>query len=160
MKSLTESDRQEVRESGTLNQFSVFSIGVYVTTAVPNLSTPTSLSWVDAYERSSWFGDVYRFLQSGHIPDVDYLRRAHFLRTCLEYRIDIDNNVLWKYHARTGLVLPCIPETKVSSVLYEVHDLCGHWGKEGTLTKLIRHAYWPGQSTDVEKYMTGCIQYA
>ena len=53
-----------------------------------------------------------------------------------------------------------MPETRVVTLLREAHDHSGHWGKKGTLTKLRGHVYWPHQSTDVERYIAGCIQCA
>lgn len=53
-------------------------------------------------------------------------------------------------------ILPCIPESKVLSVLIEAHDDSGHWAKAGTLARL-RTCYWPGQSQDVKRYIAGCL---
>lgn len=56
-------------------------------------------------------------------------------------------------------ILPCIPESKVLSVLIEAHDDSGHWAKAGTLARL-RSCYWPGQSQDVKRYIAGCLECA
>lgn len=61
---------------------------------------------------------------------------------------------------RRGTYLPCIPESKVFAVLRVVHDESGHWAKQETLAKLKGFAYWPAQSTDVEKYIQGCLECA
>ena len=141
LKSLAEGERAEVVGQGTLHNVPVFAL-------------QSSASWGEAYERSEWFGPVYRFLGTGGLPSPV---AASFLRRCLDYRVDEDSR-LWVH--RGELHLLCIPESKVAGALQEAHDNSGHWAKEGTLIKLRGSAYWPGQSTDVERYIAGCLQCA
>ena len=75
------------------------------------------------------------------------------MRKCLNYKLE--NSILFIF--RKDIHLVCIPESRVALVLNIIHDQGGHWAKEGTLVKLRKHAYWPAQSTDVEKYVAGCI---
>ena len=65
---------------------------------------------------------------------------------------------LWIH--RGELHLLCIPESKVASALYKAHDNSGHWAKDGTVLKLRGLVYWPSQSTDVERYIAGCLSCA
>ena len=141
LKSLDKKGQEEVVGQGTLHNIPVFAL-------------QSSTSWGEAYERSVWFGPVCRFLQTGDLPSPV---SAGFLRRCLDYRVDEDGR-LWVH--RGELHLLCIPESKVAGALYEAHDNSGHWAKSGTLIKLRGSAYWPGQSTDVERYIAGCLQCA
>ena len=43
------------------------------------------------------------------------------------------------------------------TVLKETHDNERHWMKVVTFTKLWEFIYWPNQTTDVKKYIKGCI---
>ena len=45
-------------------------------------------------------------------------------------------------------------------ILQNAHDKGGHWAKQGTLAKLKGQVYWPSMSTDVERYIKGCLQCA
>jgi len=140
--SLDPSYRSEVLEHGTIDGLSVFSLS-----AVPH----TDLSWKEAYEASSWFGECYKFhLGLIEAPSAGLVRRA------FDYRIVGD--ILWIH--RRGLYLPCVPEKKVLQVLIEAHDQGGHWAKTGTMAKLRGRCYWPDQSQDVERYIAGCLDCA
>ena len=142
---LTEPEKEEVLTSGTINGLNVFALDA-------------SSSWSNAYQASEWFGHAYRFVRDGTIPtSLHESKRATFMRKCLDYRID-ENGILWTY--QRGLHLPCVPESKVAATLHEAHDEGGHWAKEGTLAKLRRNVYWPSQSTDVERYIAGCLPCA
>ena len=104
--------------------------------------------------KSDWFGDTYRFLES----DTSPASKATLQKT-LDHRID-EAGILWIHRPQNQIYLPCISESKVLSVLIEVHDNEGHWAKTGTLAKLRGLAYWPQQTTDVERYIAGCIECA
>ena len=141
LKSLSESEKTEVIENGSLHSLPVFAL-------------EGSASWDTDYLRSEWFGQTYQYLYTGNLPgDLS----APFLRKCLDYRLD-EQARLWV--TRRGLNLLCVPETKVAAVLQEAHDHSGHWGKENTILKLRGLVYWPSQSTDVEKYIQGCLSCA
>lgn len=68
----------------------------------------------------------------------------------MNYRVDLNTGILWIF--RKGSYLPCVPESKVLSLLHIAYDEGGYWGKQGTLDKLRGLAYWPSQSMDVENY--------
>ena len=133
--------RSEVLEHGTLGHVPVF------------MATATdATTWHQAYEASTWFGDVYKFLN-----DTVSNPSAKLLKKALNYRLL--SNTLWIYRHETHL--PCVPEGKVLLILQEVHDNSGHWAKTGTVARLREHGYyWPGQAQDVERYIAGCIECA
>ena len=138
---LDQARRSEVLEHGTIGHVPVFA-----TTATG------AKSWHDAYETSTWFGDVYKFLN-----DIIQNPPAKLLKKAFNYRMI--NNTLWIYRHETHH--PCILEGKVLQVLQEVHDNNGHWAKTGTIARLREHGYyWPGQSQDVERYIAGCLECA
>ena len=140
LKTLDLQEKAEVITNGTLHSVEVF------------VNTVSFFSnWYEAYQDSQWFGDIFRYLQGLPITPTPRL-----LRKCLDYRIY--HGVLWI--TRKEIHLVCVPESKVSIVLQEVHDNGGHWGKESTLLRLKGNAFWPSQSTDVEKYIAGCIYCA
>ena len=76
----------------------------------------------------------------------------------MNYRVDEETGLLWIFRRR--VLIPCVPESKILSVLRLAHDGDGHWGKQSTLAKLRNYTYWPTQSTDVEHYIQGCLHYA
>ena len=139
LNSLSESERSEVVNHGTIHSLPAFS------------ATATGTSWEDCYRCSDWFGDVYSLLEgSNAVPSPTLLKQS------LGYRI-LDG-VLWK---RVGTAyLPCVPEGKVLPMLIEAHDESGHWGRTGTTARLRGRCYWPHMSQDVDRYITGCIQCA
>ncbi|SLM38554.1 Ribonuclease H-like domain [Lasallia pustulata] len=141
LKNLANGDRAEVIGQGTLHSIPVFAV-------------QSSASWQGAYQVSKWFGMVYQYLCTGDLPPE---APARFLRKCLDYRIDEDSR-LWIH--RGELHLLCIPENKVAMALRESHGNSGHWAKDGTLLKLRGCVYWPSQSTDVERYIAGCLPCA
>ena len=94
---------------------------------------------------------MYKFLIGASSPPSPGL-----LRRVYDYRIS--NKILW-FHLR-GIYLLCIPEAKVLAVLREAYNDSGHWGKAGILARLRGLCYWPGQSQDVDRYISGCIEYA
>ena len=150
LSSLDMVDKDEVVQQGTLRGLSVFGLEV--------TPTKSNFSWETAYCTSRWFGRQYAFLVYGHMPvDSEATPTKSFFTNILNYRVD-RSGVLWKNHQ--GRVLPCIPESMVSRVLYTAHDLSGHWGKAGTLAKLTGYSYWPSLSTDVEQYIKGCLECA
>jgi hypothetical protein len=138
---LSKKDREEVIQEGTLHGVSVFSLEV-----------GDGNSWTAAYEASEWFGDVHRFLRNGNSPSSKTFRES------MSYRLDPETDILWI--SRGNFMMPCIPEAKVRTILAQVHDNGGHWGKAGTLAKLKDLAYWPNQSEDVAKYIAGCMECA
>ena len=140
--SLDQLRKNEVLESGTVDGFPVFCLE----------AVPQDKSWREAYLASTWFGDIYRLLsdQYGATPSSSLLRET------FEYRIVED--ILWKHQRE--YYLPCIPEGKVLAVLQEAHDSSGYWAKTGTMARLRGRCYWPGQSQDVERYITGCLECA
>lgn len=143
LKSLAESHKEEVLEYGTMDGIPVFCLN----------AMPQGQSWKEAYSKSSWFGEIYRFLHDDYAtsaPGPILVRRA------FDYRIAGD--ILWK-HSRESY-LPCIPESKVLPVLKEAHDESGHWAKTGTMARLRSQCYWPDQSQDVERYIAGCLACA
>lgn len=141
---LTLKDRQEVLEHGSLAGVSVFA----------TLLESASSSWKDAYLASGWFGQIYRLL----LDDIPGKYASGTFQRAMSCRVDLATGLLWIH--RLGINIPCIPESKVLSVLKLVHDEGGHWAKQGTLAKLRGFAYWPSQSTDVEKYIAGCLECA
>lgn len=145
---LTERDRCEVINEGTLYGVSAFSLEAVASamTAEETLST-----WKEAYCSSEWFGDIYKFLDDTYASEVS----AKLMQKAFDYRICGD--ILWI--SRRGECMPCVPESKVLQVLEDAHDKSGHWAKAGTLARL-RGCYWPGQSQDVERYIAGCISCA
>lgn len=147
LRSLSENEKGEVIQGGTYHGASVFTTTATIASDGPEV-------WRASYLQSAWFKDYYTYLESGNLPEDG----ARVLRKALDYRIDEETGLLWIHHRNT--FLPCIPERKVAAVLREVHDNSGHWGKITTLTKLRGMAYWPGQSSDVERYISGCIQCA
>lgn len=147
LKGLDGVTRDEVLEEGTAHGVSVFKVQAMASQAG---------EWASAYMTSDWFKDLY---QIHTIDDVDPATVAPRSATkALDYRVDMSTGVLWKHHRNTWL--PCIPESRVLSVLRLVHDQAGHWGKAGTLAKLRGYAYWPDQSQDVERYLAGCLECA
>lgn len=141
LKGLTDDEQTEVVSKGSLNNISVFAL-------------QSSMSWREAYESSAWFMAVYHYIITGDLPTPT---PARFLRKCLDYRMDKDSR-LWVHRGEFHLL--CIPESKVSQTLYEAHDNSGHWAKAGTILKLRGSVYWPSQSTDMERYIAGCLQCA
>ena len=149
MKALNPAMKAEVVEHGTLEGVSVFRVEAMAGEA-------QALSWSVAYLASDWFGDIYRLHTIDNVNPNSVSPRA--ATEALSYRIDPATEVLWKHHRNTWL--PCIPESKVLSVLQMVHDQAGHWAKAGTMAKLRGYAYWPQQSLDVERYIAGCLECA
>lgn len=141
LKSLSSEEKEEVTEQGSLQSLPVFALQLLA-------------SWRYAYECSDWFKEVYQFISVGELPTPV---RAQFLRKCLNYQVDEDSQ-LWVH--RGDLHLLCVPESKVAQTLYEAHDNSGHWAKGGTILKLQGAVYWPHQSTDIERYIAGCLQCA
>ena len=139
---LMEEEADEVIDRGTLHEAGVFT----------RLNT-ARLSWEGAYLQSSWFGEIYRFLDTGTMPTAPSKR---FLRNALDYRIE--NGLLWVFYK--GIHVLCVPEQHVVIVLCEVYDNSGYWAKDMTMFKLKRQAFWPKQSIDVEIYVRGCLYCA
>ena len=124
-------------------------ISVFALDAVPSRTLNTS--WKTAYKDSSWFGDIYRFLDgSFSTPSAALIRKA------ISYQLV--NSILWIH--RGEFYLSSVPEGKVLDLLTEAHDKSGHWAKAGTVAHLRGKCYWPGQSSDVEKYIAGCLDCA
>ena len=141
---MSPSHKQEIINHGTMDGVSVFALTIAAASATE--------AWPEAYQDSVWFGDVYKFLTGAFSsPSPRLVRRAY------DFRIS-SNGILW-IHLR-GTYLPCIPEAKILAVLREAHDDAGHWGKAGTLARLRGLCYWPGQSQDVDRYISGCIECA
>lgn len=155
LKSISPQERMEVIDHGSLAGENVFASTLALeVSAMPGSTRPDStLSWTDAYLSSDWFGRVYRILTDKQ----PQLNSGEFSRS-MDYRVDPQTGILWKYHK--GTYLPCIPETKVLQVLRVAHDEGGHWAKQGTLAKIRGFVYWPSQSTDVERYIRGCLECA
>ena len=147
--SLNDSDRTEVISGGTLHGENVFSQSLSVGATVD----PNRDSWEKAYLASEWFADIYR----AHTTDQPFSLPGIFSKA-MNFRVDPHTKVLWKHHQ--DLFLPCVPESKVLGILKQAHDESGHWAKQGTIAKLRGTVYWPSQSTDVERYIKGCIPCA
>ena len=142
LEQLTESEKEKILISDTINELNVFTLNV-------------SFLWSNVYQASEWFSHTYRFVQDGTISiSLHEFKCVTFMRKCLDYQID-KNGILWTYQQK--LHLPCISESKIAATLHKTHDEGGHWVKEGTLAKLQRNVYWPSQSTDVERYIAGCL---
>ena len=114
---------------GTLNGTSVFALNA--------ITALESEVWKEAYMKSDWFGDIYRFLKFGTSP-----ASKATLHKALDHRID-EVGILWVHRPQSQIYLSCIPESKVLSVLIEIHDHGGHWAKTDTLAKLRELVYWP-----------------
>ena len=150
LSSLDQSEKSEVIDHGTLHGSSVFNLDA--------IATSVDARWDSAYRASTWFGAYYTYLADDVLPTTLSARaQKSFFNKILDFRLDA-NGLLWIHHQERHL--PCIPEGKVSAILQEAHDHSGHWGKLGTMSKLVGHAYWPSQSTDVERYIQGCLQCA
>ena len=142
--SLDQDRKREVLDHGTVDGLSVFSSEASLEAGSP------SSSWKEAYATSAWFGEIYQFLHDGFViasPSPKLIRKA------FDYRLA--NDILWKHHLEA--YLPCVPESKVLTVLKEAHDESGHWAKTGTMARLRNLCYWPGQTQDVERYIKGCL---
>ncbi len=150
--SLDERKKTEVVDLGTLDGTSVFVIEVLTLSyATEAFRAPQAKSWKEAYEASSWFGEIYKFLMKHN--EANYKKAGDIV-----WEFETIGDILWIH--RRGAFLPCVPETKVLSVLKEVHDDDGHWAKTGTIARLRGLCYWPNQATDVEKYIMGCLACA
>ena len=148
LRGLDSATRTEVVDHGTAHGVNVFKVEA--------MAGQAGSDWGLAYLASEWYGDVYRLHT---MDDVDMASISPGVTAkALDYRIDTPSGILWKHHRNTWL--PCIPESKVLSVLRMVHDSAGHWGRSGTLAKLRGYAYWPDQSQDVGRYIAGCIECA
>ena len=141
LNSLSTTQKYEITDQGTVHGVPAFSSTA--TRAVP--------TWVEAYCKSEWFGDIYKVLSDRYegSPPAVLLRKAFVHR--------IYNNILWIYRSNNDTYLPCVPELKVLPVLVDAHDSSGHWAKTGTMARLRNYCYWPGQSQDVERYIQGCL---
>ena len=146
LKGLDGVTRTEVIDEGTAHGVSVFRVQA--------MASQAGKDWSSAYHASDWFRDLYLIHTT---DDVDSSMTPRVTQA-LDYRVDTSTGVLWKHHR--GAWLPCVPESRVLSVLRMVHDQAGHWGKAGTLAKLRGYAYWPDQSQDVERYIAGCLECA
>lgn len=118
-----------------------------------HLVTTTTLTvnearWAEDYEKSEWFGEIWRHLTGENVLG----KTAAWYSKTLDYCIQQGH--LWKL-GPNGLMM-CIPETRVAALLRHAHDDSGHWGKESTLIKMRGACYWPKMSDDVERYLAGC----
>ena len=148
---LSSLEREEVIQHSTLHgvaSFAIESLGA-------NEKAGISTEWKEAYENSVWFGEIYKLLTKAPGYPTDPQAFPKLFRKAMDYRV-IDG-VLW-IHWREDY-LPCVPESRVLSVLKEYHDNSGHWAKAGTLSRVC-HFYWPGQAQDVGRYVAGCIECA
>ena len=149
LEKLSDTERAEVIDEGTLAGVNVFSVTASITTESP---------WDSSYSSSPHFHRVYAFLRHGtHPTDLPMPALRRFYRTALHYTTD-PQGILWKNHR--DILLPCIPESRVPEILHEAHDRGGHWAAEATLAKLRRHCFWPNMSTDVQNYIQSCLPCA
>jgi hypothetical protein len=148
LKTLDPATKAEVVDYGTIGGVNVFKVGAMVNDA--------QASWSAAYLASDWFRDIYRLHTIDNVDPASVAPQA--ATKALLYRVDPSTEILGKHYRSTWL--PCIPESKILSVLQMVHDQAGHWAKAGTLAKLRGFAYWPQQSQDVERYIAGCLDCA
>ena len=130
-------------------------MSIFFFDVVTSSATPVDDSWDQIYKISTWFGSNYLYLLENLLlsqsPEIIF-------RRILNYRIVGNSSIMWV--CRRQVYVPCIPESKILSVLREVHDDGGHWVKTGTLAKFRKFAYWPQQSADVEKYIFGYLSCA
>ena len=144
LNTLDDTDRAEVTSEGTYHGTPLRGLSVAATVS-PHLTLDT------AYRSSAWFGDIYRYLVDGALPQKHPPR---FFRSCLPYRVD--NGTLYRYGSDDVPPVPCVPELLVANTLKRAHDEAGHFVK-ATMLYHLRGTYWPKQSTDVEHYIAGCL---
>ena len=112
------------------------------------------VSWKTVYWAFSWFQSIHHYLLKESCSEEIFIQQqVLLLKKCLNYRFQ--NSILWYNYC--DLIVTCISEEQVSSILYEAHDLEDHWTKEETLTRLRKYVYWSEQSVNVECYIKKCI---
>lgn len=145
LRQLDPANRCEIIEEGKLHGLEIHSNAI-------------TAEMIDKYEASNWYRDVYRCLTNqatsqAHTSMASVRRiqnkAAHF---------SLRNN--HPYRRYRNILIPCITENEVFSILKSVHDDKGHFGKAITIAQLKERAYWPSLSTDVEEYIKGCITCA
>jgi hypothetical protein len=103
-----------------------------------------------------WYGDVYRFMVTGHVPpNLTRLQRRQFQVKCSNYQL-LRDELYFKFR---GEKKRCVREEEVAELLHRAHDQEGHFGAGLTLHKLKRF-YWPQKTSDVKQYILGCIKCA
>ena len=92
---MTSTNHTEVLEEGTLAGVSIHTI-------------QAGTDWKPAYLESSWFGDIYRFLDEGVSP-----KGFSTPLKALEYYLDPSTSLLHYHHPHYDLHMLCIPESWV-----------------------------------------------
>lgn len=66
--------------------------------------------------------------------------------------------ILYRVFTEEGEIVQqlCLPASLKHIVMKELHDKCGHQGKERTLALARRRFFWPGLSKDVFDYCSSC----
>ena len=126
LEQLTESEKEKVLISDTINELNVFILNV-------------SFLWFNVYQASEWFSHAYHFVWDSTISISLYeFKCVTFMWKCLNYQID-ENDILWTYQWELHLLY--ISESKVAVTLHKTYDDEKHWVKESTLIKLWKNIY-------------------
>lgn len=124
---------------GSLHEINVFSVLLTQTSSndlIHDSQQDQKQSWQDAYHTSSVFSEIYCLHTTK--DNTSSFSPGTFQRA-MNYRVAEETGLLWIF--RRGVLIPCIPESKILSVLQVAHDGEGHWDKRGTLAKLRNYAY-------------------
>jgi hypothetical protein len=103
-----------------------------------------------------WYRRIYTFLTTAQFPDnLNRLQKRSLQQKCANYRL-IGGDLFYQLR---GVQKRCVLRHEVAEVLYNAHDLEGHFAIDLTIRKL-REYYWPTLVLDVRNYIAGCLQCA
>lgn len=72
--------------------------------------------------------------------------------------LQIVNDILYRVYVEDGEMVKqlCIPSSLRNFVLKQVHDKCGHQGRERTVALAKHRFFWPGYVKDIQHYCDSC----
>lgn len=74
-------------------------------------------------------------------------------------RFIVDGEHLYRRSERGGPPQRVVDEPRERRRIMEgLHDACGHRGREGTYFLLKSRCWWPGQFSDVSRYVKSCVE--
>ena len=124
-------------------------------------TTMTQVDWSKEQRSDATLGRIYDLIQCGFCPRGDAVK-GETPEVCRYFRewkkLSLKDGVLYRSTTLNGedIVQLVLPSSYKAFVLRSLHDDLGHQGRDRTLYLVRSRFYWPGQESDVEKYVGQC----
>lgn len=124
---------------------------------------PEPIGSLRSLQTDEYFCNILEFKQT---PDIDlnpelgrYAATQHkrMRALCAKFFIVETEPARLAYKERDGKTSMCIARTHVPQVLYQMHDLHGHFAGEMTLRRLRGIYYWPTRVKDTTLFCLSCV---